>query len=58
MNDLLKNRKLLYGIILSAFGVIMIANLNNPIGVVILGIGALYLIFGMRDFKKQKDAEK
>ena len=58
MNDLIKNRKLLYGIILSAFGIIMIANLDNPIGVVIIGIGALYFIFGIRDYKKQKDTQK
>ena len=55
MNELVKNRKLLYGIILTSFGVIMIANLSNPLGVVLIGIGAFYFIFGMRDYKKNQE---
>jgi hypothetical protein len=58
MNELVKNRKLLYGIILIAFGAIMIANLSNPLGIVIIGIGAIYFIYGMCDFKKNEGAEK
>ena len=58
MNDFKKNRKLWYGVILAAFGTIMIANLSNPIGVVFVAIGGLYFIYGMRDMKKKKEGKK
>ena len=58
MTDFKKNRKLYYGAILAAFGTIMIANLSNPVGVVFVAIGGLYFIYGMRDFKKNKDDKK
>lgn len=58
MNDFKNNRKLYYGVILAAFGTIMIANLSNSIGVIFVAIGGLYFIYGMRDLKKDRDGKK
>ena len=58
MITLSKNRKVLYGAVLTAFGVIMTTTLDNAIGMVFIGAGAIYFIFGMQDMKKEKDTKK
>lgn len=51
-----KHKKRIYaGIIIIALGVVMTANLPEPmgpVGLVFIGVGGFYLILGLRDRKK------
>lgn len=50
-------RKLYFGIILIALGVVMNTSLNTSLGTVMLAIGGLFFIIGMRD-KRREDEKK
>jgi len=52
----MKNRKIYYGIILIALGIVYnttMENVSGTIGTVFIGIGALFFISGMADMKKE-----
>jgi hypothetical protein len=50
----MKNSKLYFGIALFVLGIVFSVKMSNSIGLVLIGLGALIFISGLRDKKKSE----
>lgn len=54
----MKNSKLYFGIALFVLGIVFSVKMSNSIGLVLIGLGALIFISGLRDKKSRKEINK
>ncbi len=53
----MKNSKLYFGIALFVLGIVFSVKMSNSIGLVLIGLGALIFLSGMRNNKKSEGDE-